>query len=368
MIRKILYKFVFLQVLFVLNLSVVTKGEADFREDGIDDIVRLIINSMEAQNKKKLAVMDFRGLDNSVSGPGMYLSENIVTKLIQTNKFEVIERPQRDRALKEAGFSITEIVDADNTKQVCEILGVDSLVIGSVKDLDDKVLVNGRLMSAETAEVFAVISSEVIKDKGITKLTVQTKTLSPPSQAIKQPLAPKVTLRSSPINLEEDVVGLMIRDHGFFDTNYNHRGDFKNDFEMKVINGVEVVIDKATGLMWQQGGSGQLAFIAGEEYVNNLNKDQFAGFSDWRLPTCEEGVSLLIHRKKKKLPFSNVFSRKKKKLHINDVFSDKQKFIWTSDKRGSDGMWRVYFVYGSIDWYYGFNTHRGYVRSVRTIK
>ncbi|MCP4183707.1 MAG: DUF1566 domain-containing protein, partial [Hyphomicrobiales bacterium] len=67
--------------------------------------------------------------------------------------------------------------------------------------------------------------------------------------------------------------------------NYIH-----NDYEDQG----EVVLDHATGLMWQKSGSDDyMEYEVAKTYIEKLNKDQFAGYDDWRLPTIYELMSLL---------------------------------------------------------------------------
>ena len=65
----------------------------------------------------------------------------------------------------------------------------------------------------------------------------------------------------------------------------------KNNFVDKH-NGV--IVDRATGLMWQKSSSG-LCDSEGriELYINHCNKNKFAGFNDWRIPTISELISLV---------------------------------------------------------------------------
>ncbi len=61
----------------------------------------------------------------------------------------------------------------------------------------------------------------------------------------------------------------------------------------------KVVFDHATGLLWQQCGSDKtLYYKKAQKYIETLNRQQFAGHSDWRLPTLEEVVSFMKPTKK----------------------------------------------------------------------
>ena len=59
-------------------------------------------------------------------------------------------------------------------------------------------------------------------------------------------------------------------------------------------------MDYASSLMWQQSGADKyMEYEKAKEYVDQLNRDQFAGYSDWRLPTLEETMSLMEPTKNK---------------------------------------------------------------------
>ncbi len=87
-------------------------------------------------------------------------------------------------------------------------------------------------------------------------------------------------------------------------------------------------------------------------YVTQLNKEGFAGFSDWRLPTLEEAMSLT---EPKKLNGD---------LYIDSEFDKTQRWIWTADTYSAGRTWIVYFTYGFCDHYdVGDDS---YVRAVRS--
>lgn len=85
--------------------------------------------------------------------------------------------------------------------------------------------------------------------------------------------------------------------------------------------GEKVVHDKTTGLYWQRSGSEErYNLYSAKSYVMNLNKSTFGGFRVWRLPTVEEGMSLLR-------PQEN-----NENLYMDGLFDSRQVAIWTSDE------------------------------------
>jgi len=114
-------------------------------------------------------------------------------------------------------------------------------------------------------------------------------------------------------------------------------------------NGDGCITDHATGLMWQQSGSDGFK-ESSRAYVDKLNRERFAGYSDWRLPTIEELASLLEPEEQ-----SNG-------LYIDPIFDKKQPWCWSADKRSSGGSWSVYFLEGGVYW----NDVDNEVRAVRS--
>ena len=117
--------------------------------------------------------------------------------------------------------------------------------------------------------------------------------------------------------------------------------------------GKKVVFDHTTKLMWQQSGSSGSTTIYenAKKYIDQLNRERFAGFNDWRLPTLEEAMSLMEPEKS-----SNG-------LYIEPVFDETQRFIWTSDQYSASRAWSVGFTYGGC----GPNP-LGIVISVRAVR
>jgi len=180
---------------------------------------------------------------------------------------------------------------------------------------------------------------------------------------------PRVSLRKEGKLLGISDVKNMLIIHGFYEKRMNPQGDFKNDL---IDNDNGTVTDRATGLMWQKSGSqSSLDRNRANTYINKLNKDQFAGYSDWRLPTIEEIASLIDRNKKNG-------------VHVNSIFDIKQNNCWSSDQAKAtlgihlSAAWVVNFKIGEVVIAefeeIGSNASRGsyislqkYVRAVRSL-
>jgi hypothetical protein len=148
---------------------------------------------------------------------------------------------------------------------------------------------------------------------------------------------PTVSLRSTADDdLFETTVSDMLAKRNFFDFKNNKNAPgFDNDYEPQSFGGDKVVVDHATGLMWQKSGSRYLmTYAEAIKWVENLKAKGFAGFHDWRLPTLEEAMSLME-------PQTN-----ESNLYIDSRFDPTQAWIWTIDKYASSLEWVVYFGNG----------------------
>jgi hypothetical protein len=117
----------------------------------------------------------------------------------------------------------------------------------------------------------------------------------------------------------------------------------------------KVVVDPAIGLMWQKSGSDNyMTYEDAQQYIENLNRQKFADYSDWRLPTIPELMSLLEP------------TEKNGNLYIDPVFDATQRWCWSTDlvAGSAESAWRVHFHNGGVHW--GYLINGSYVRGVRS--
>ena len=159
-------------------------------------------------------------------------------------------------------------------------------------------------------------------------------------------------LRSAPMAFKEDKIEELVRNSGLFERRYNPEGNDNNYF---VDNGDGLTVsDLTTNLMWQRSGSDINSIKSIQKWVGELNRENFAGHNDWRLPTFEEALSLAIKTKNHK------------ELYLRPCFSAAQPFVFTTDKRDPGGHWFVDFAQARVFWASGFNPG-GFGRVCRNI-
>jgi hypothetical protein len=162
----------------------------------------------------------------------------------------------------------------------------------------------------------------------------------------------KVLLPLEPAIINDDQIADVIRKWNFFDSEYNQSGNFENSF---VASGnPEIIIDQRTSLMWQRDGLDINSIRTIQKQIEELNKQKFGGFSDWRLPSMEEAMSLME-------PVKN-----SKDVFLKPCFSKEQPFIFVAAQRKPGGYWFVDYKQGRAFWSSG-TIPGGFGRLVRTV-
>jgi TolB-like protein len=142
----------------------------DTLEQRLDSLARKISDNLTENQKRTIAVVEFSDLKGNVTNFGRFLSEELITRLYQTKKFKVIERQQLNKIIAEQKLSLTGLVDPASAQKLGRVLGVDSIVFGSISDLVKTLKINARLIGTETGEVFAAAQIEIVKDEAVSSL------------------------------------------------------------------------------------------------------------------------------------------------------------------------------------------------------
>jgi hypothetical protein len=146
-------------------------------------------------------------------------------------------------------------------------------------------------------------------------------------------------LRSAPAILSGEKMSAMLVRRDFFDKRRNPSGSPPGvGYDTRVDGEMLMVVDSATGLTWEMGGSDRpMRFDEARLHMDRLNERRAGGSADWRLPTAEEAMSLM-----QRLPVDG--------FHISPDFRRGVNFVWTADLL-DDGAraWVVYYADGTVE-------------------
>ena len=142
-------------------------------------LAMFIAVTVSAQDKMKIAVLDFNpgvGVDASmVNG----LSDMLINSLFETRKFTIVERNQLDQIIKEQGFQKSNL-SAGQIAKVGKILGVKSVLVGTVNfiatERTPEQVTTGMITGEYNLDVRIVDAEngEVVSTAGVTKTASKT--------------------------------------------------------------------------------------------------------------------------------------------------------------------------------------------------
>jgi curli biogenesis system outer membrane secretion channel CsgG len=82
--------------------------------------------------KKRIAVLDFEGLEKLEGKAELRLTDLLVTALVATGRFDVVERSRIEQVLLEQDLGLAGIVDETTAAQVGLLLGAEYVILGTV--------------------------------------------------------------------------------------------------------------------------------------------------------------------------------------------------------------------------------------------
>jgi curli biogenesis system outer membrane secretion channel CsgG len=88
--------------------------------------------------KKRIAVIEFDDRSGYGRNIGQGVSDMLVTALVESEKFLVIERSELDEILKEQGLGMSGAVTPQSAAQVGKLLGIEMMVTGSISEFGEK--------------------------------------------------------------------------------------------------------------------------------------------------------------------------------------------------------------------------------------
>ena len=124
-------------------------------------------HSWATSGKTRVAVIDFEqkaAQEFQGKQAGEIVAEWLITSLVRTGRFDVVERAQLQKILKEQQLGMTGMISQETAARVGELLGVKVIITGSVIQIGNTVEVNARLINVEDG---SILKAEKIRGAGL---------------------------------------------------------------------------------------------------------------------------------------------------------------------------------------------------------
>ncbi len=111
-------------------------------------------------SKLRVAVLDFNsaGID---AGMAATATETMITEIVNTNYFKVIERSQMKKILNEQGFQMSGAVEMSQAVEAGKLLSAHSVLMGTISKVGESFLINARIVDIEKGETLTAEKSMV---------------------------------------------------------------------------------------------------------------------------------------------------------------------------------------------------------------
>lgn len=118
---------------------------------------------LKEKHKLRIAIVELENLGDIAKekNMGKVISEMLTTDMVLNKFFEIIEREQLDKALKELELSLKDVIDPKSAKKVGKILAADAVLCGSVSEMGQFFIINIRLVDVEKAVIIAAASIDI---------------------------------------------------------------------------------------------------------------------------------------------------------------------------------------------------------------
>jgi len=122
-------------------------------------VLFFIATTIQAQNKASIAVLPLQS--NGISpSEALVLTDELLSVLVQSNVYKVVERSNMESVLEEQGFQMSGCTSSECAVEAGKLLGVQKMVTGSVGKLGEIYNINLRLFDVETGEIEKNISQK----------------------------------------------------------------------------------------------------------------------------------------------------------------------------------------------------------------
>ena len=169
-------------LVFILAVSASAFGRESPLDRELNRLTEKVVLDMNAAGEARVAFLDFVDLDGKTTRFGRFVVEELRTRFYSTKRFTVVERRSLDAVLEEQKLQLSGLISENSAVNIGKLVGANALVTGNIADLGREVRIIVRLVSVDSATVFAVARAIVPKDDMVAELMGKTLVEAPAAQ------------------------------------------------------------------------------------------------------------------------------------------------------------------------------------------
>jgi len=139
-------------------------------EERLNALFREITLDLSEKKPGTIAVSGFTTRDGKSSALIALLDELAVVAIGRTEQMTLTERKRLDVILKEQELALSDLMDTSKAIKVGRFLAADYLLTGSIIEMERTVIIFGRVINVQTAEIESVAQVVVPKSASVKKL------------------------------------------------------------------------------------------------------------------------------------------------------------------------------------------------------
>ncbi|MFH1562990.1 MAG: FlgO family outer membrane protein [Nitrospirota bacterium] len=136
-------------------------------ETAMVDLSTQLSQYVSTPKELTIGVVEFQNLSYKNTNMEKFLCEELTNQLFLTKKFKVIEKSQLYKVIEEQKLSLNQVVDPENAGKIGKILGIDGILIGSIAEKDNSIVINARIVNVAQGEILATANVNIPIDKQI---------------------------------------------------------------------------------------------------------------------------------------------------------------------------------------------------------
>lgn len=158
-------------VLYAMAYAAVTSSQAAAYEAELGVLAKNLVTKLEASGQRSGTVLDFTDLQGSATELGRFLAQELSDKLVGVaNTVSFVDRANLQYLLREHKLSMDGLVNPETSRKLGNLIGVDTIVLGSTTPVGDKIRLSVRAIAVDTGRIVASQSETLPTSKDLAQL------------------------------------------------------------------------------------------------------------------------------------------------------------------------------------------------------